>query len=106
MRLYVGNLPYSFTEDDVKNIFSEFNVASVKLIMDRETGRSKGFAFVDIDSKEEALEAIEQLDKKIVAGKALTVNEARPPQKREDRPGGGRGEGRPFGRAPRRMGRA
>jgi cold-inducible RNA-binding protein len=105
MRLYVGNLPYSFSEQDLKNLFSEFNTSSVKLIIDRETGRSKGFGFVDIESKEEAQKAIQTLDKKVVEGKALTVNEARPPQKREEGGRGGREgregrEGRPFNKPP------
>jgi cold-inducible RNA-binding protein len=105
MRLYVGNLPYSCSEEDLKEIFSEFNTSSVKLIIDRETGRSKGFGFVEIDSKEEAERAIKTLDKKVVEGKSLTVNEARPPQKRDDRGGGrDRGEGRPFNKPPRRFG--
>jgi cold-inducible RNA-binding protein len=108
MRLYVGNLPYSCSEEDLKEIFSEFNTSSVKLIIDRETGRSKGFGFVEIESKEEAERAIKALDKKVVEGKSLTVNEARPPQKRDDRgPGGGRDnrDSRPFNRgAPRRFG--
>lgn len=105
MRLYVGNLPYSCSEQDLKDLFAEFNPSSVKLIIDRETGRSKGFGFVEIDSREDSLKAIEELDKKNVEGKTLVVNEARPPQKREDRGGGGfrddrggrggfRGEGR------------
>jgi cold-inducible RNA-binding protein len=106
MRLYVGNLPYSFTEEDLKNLFAEYNPSSVKLIIDRETGRSKGFGFVEIDSKEDALKAIQALDKKVVDGKALVVNEARPPQKREERGGGGGRESRPFNKAPRRFGRA
>lgn len=113
MRLYVGNLPYSCTEQDLKNIFSEYNTSNVRLIIDHETGRSKGFGFVEIASKEEALKAIQALDKKVVDGKALTVNEARPPQRRDDRGGGGGGRdregregGRPFNKAPRRFGRA
>src|SRR5216684_2219922 len=88
MRLYVGNLPYSCSEEDLKNLFADFNTTSVKLVIDRETGRSKGFGFVDIDSKDEAQNAIQALDKKVVEGKTLVVNEARPLQKRE---GGGGG---------------
>lgn len=112
MRLYVGNLPYSTSEQDLKNLFTEYNPSSVKLIIDRETGRSKGFGFVEIDSKEDALKAIQALDKKNVDGKTLVVNEARPPQKREGgREGGGREGrddrgGRSFDKAPRRFGRA
>ena len=111
MRLYVGNLPYSCSEEDVKNLFSEYNPSSVKLIIDRETGRSKGFAFVEIDSNNEAQDAMQALDKKVVEGKTLVVNEARPPQKREGGGGGGGRErdgrdSRPFNKAPRRFGRA
>lgn len=109
MRLYVGNLPYSYSEEDLKEVFSEFSTSTVKLIIDRDTGRSKGFGFVEIDSKDEALKAIQTLDKKVVDGKALVVNEARPPQKRDDRGGGGGGrdgrDSRPFNKAPRRFGR-
>jgi cold-inducible RNA-binding protein len=108
MRLYVGNLPYSYSEEDLKELFAEYNPSSVKLIIDRDTGRSKGFGFVEIDLKDKALEAIQALDKKVVDGKALVVNEARPQQKRE---GGGRDnregrEGRPFNKAPRPFRRA
>jgi cold-inducible RNA-binding protein len=111
MRLYVGNLPYALSEEDLKELFSEYNPSSVKLIIDRDTGRSKGFGFVEIDSKDEAQKAISELDKKNVEGKTLVVNEARPPQKREGGGGGregreGRGESRPFNKAPRRFGRA
>jgi cold-inducible RNA-binding protein len=112
MRLYVGNLPYSCSEEDLKNLFSEYNTSNVKLIIDRETGRSKGFGFVEIDSKDEAQEAMQALNNKVVEGKTLVVNEARPPQKREggfgSREGRGEGrEGRSFNRgAPRRFGRA
>lgn len=109
MRLYVGNLPYSCSEEDLKNLFSDYETSSVKLIIDRETGRSKGFGFVEIDSKEQAQKAMQALDKKVVDGKALVVNEARPPQKREGGGGGREGRdsregGRPFNKAPRRFG--
>ncbi len=109
MRLYVGNLPYSCSEEDLKNLFSDYTTSSVKLIIDRDTGRSKGFGFVEIDSKEEAQKAMQALDKSVVEGKSLVVNEARPPQKREG--GGGREGrdtregGRPFNKPPRRFGR-
>jgi RNA recognition motif-containing protein len=109
MRLYVGNLPYSCSEQDLKNLFSDYNASNVKLIIDRETGRSKGFGFVEIDSKEEAQKAIQTLDKSVFEGKTLTVNEAQPPKKMGDRgPGGGRDgrESRPFNKGPRRYGPA
>lgn len=112
MRLYVGNLPYSCSEDDLKEIFSEYNTSSVKLIIDRDTGRSKGFGFVEIPSNDEAQKAMQAIDKKVVEGKTLVVNEARPPQRREGggggREGGGRDSregGRPFNRGPRRFAR-
>jgi cold-inducible RNA-binding protein len=111
MRLYVGNLPYSCSEEDLKKLFSSYSTSSVKLIIDRDTGRSKGFGFVEIDSKEEAQKAMQELDKKVVEGKTLVVNEARPPQKREGGGGGGGREGRdrreggrPFNKAPGRFG--
>ena len=84
MRIYVGNLPYSCSEDELKTIFSEYATTSVKLIIDRETGRSKGFGFVDIESNDEGQRAIDELDKKNVEGKTLVVNEARPQQKRDN----------------------
>ncbi len=84
MRLYVGNLPYSCSQDDLQNLFSDYNASNVKLIIDRDTDRSKGFGFVDIESNEEAKQAIEALDKKMVDGKTLTVNEARPQEKRDN----------------------
>ncbi|NGX61926.1 MAG: hypothetical protein K940chlam9_01417 [Chlamydiae bacterium] len=86
MRIYVGNLPYDCSEDDLKEIFGDFTVASAKLITDRDTGRSKGFGFIDIESNEEGQKAIDELDKKEFSGRPLTVNEARP---REDAPRGG-----------------
>ena len=113
MRLYVGNLPYSYSEEDLKTLFANYNTSSVKLVIDRETNRSKGFGFVDIDSTDEAQNAIKALDKQVVDGKTLVINEARPLQKREGGGGGrdsrdsreGGGAGRPFNRAPRRFGR-
>jgi cold-inducible RNA-binding protein len=110
MRLYVGKLPYSYTEEDLKNLFVDFTTSSVRLVIDRETGRSKGFGFVDIDSKEDAQKAIQVLDKKLVEGKPIDVNEARPLQKREGGGGGGMGRGgeggarRPFNKGPRGFG--
>jgi RNA recognition motif-containing protein len=84
VKLYVGNLPYSAREDDVKEQFSAFGtVTSVRVITDRETGRSKGFAFVEFENDEEAKAAIEGLNGKDLNGRALVVNEARP---QEDRP--------------------
>ncbi|HDQ40889.1 MAG TPA: RNA-binding protein [Desulfonatronum sp.] len=97
-KLYVGNLSYSTTEDDLRNLFAQAgSVQSVALIKDRDSGRSKGFAFVEMSSDDEAQKAIEQFHGQEYQGRPLTVNVARP---REDRPrydGGGRG-GRSGGR--------
>ena len=88
MRLYVGNLDYATTNDELKAAFEQFGaVESATVIMDRETGRSKGFGFVDMNNDEEAKAAIEGLDGKPLGGRNIRVNEARP---REDRPRGPR----------------
>src|SRR5580692_11480999 len=93
--MYVGNLSYGANEDELRRIFEEFgNVVSAQVIMDRETGRSKGFAFVEMSSDQEAQAAITALDGKEIGGRVLKVNEARP---REDRGGGGGGGGRDRG---------
>ena len=84
MRLYVGNLDYATTNDELKAAFEQFGaVESATVIMDRETGRSKGFGFVDMSNDEEAKAAIEGLDGKPLGGRNIRVNEARP---REERP--------------------
>ena len=94
MRLYVGNLSYGTTEDDLRDLFSEFGeVASVAVIKDRETGRSKGFGFVEFSSDDEGSQAVEGTDGKEYQGRALKVNEARP----REGGGGGGGGGRGFG---------
>jgi RNA recognition motif-containing protein len=86
-KIYVGNLPYGVGDSDLERIFEEFGtVQSVQVIMDRDTGRSKGFGFVEMGSDDEAQKAIDALSGKNVDGRNLTVNEARP---REDRGGGG-----------------
>lgn len=94
-KLYVGNLPYSATEDDLKNYFSQAGtVTSVALIKDRATGRAKGFGFVEMSSAEEAQKAISMFHSQDFMGRTITVNVARP---REDRPrnfGNRRGSGR------------
>ena len=91
MKLYVGNLPFSATESEIEELFGEFGqVTSVALINDRETGRPRGFGFVEMDDNGGA-DAIKALDNQDFGGRSLRVNEARP---REDRPrGGGGGEG-------------
>jgi RNA recognition motif-containing protein len=93
--IYVGNLSYTATEDEVRQAFEQFgNVAKVSVIKDRETGRSRGFAFVEMASADEAAAAIEGLNLKEIAGRAVQVNEARP---REERPRGGGGGGGGYG---------
>jgi RNA recognition motif-containing protein len=90
-RLYVGNLSFHTTQDALQQHFAQAGtVASVDLVMDRMTGRSRGFAFVEMGSDAEAQKAIELFNGKDVDGRALTVNEARP---REERPSGGGGGG-------------
>jgi RNA recognition motif-containing protein len=96
-KLYVGNLPYSATEDGLKNHFSSAgSVASVKIIIDRETGRSKGFGFVEMESDDGAQSAVSQLDGQEFEGRSLRVSEAKPQPERESR-GGGFGGGRSGG---------
>ncbi|MEY4767334.1 MAG: hypothetical protein RI907_4007 [Pseudomonadota bacterium] len=85
-KLYVGNLPYSMRDDDLQQHFAQFGqVNSAKVMMDRDTGRSKGFAFVEMASRDEAQAAIRGMNGQEFNGRALVVNEARP---REERPGG------------------
>ncbi|HEX9688340.1 MAG TPA: RNA-binding protein [Thermoanaerobaculia bacterium] len=79
MKLYVGNLPYNTTEEDLRNLFTQYgSVDSVAVITDRETGRSKGFGFVEFGNDSEARNAIQALSGQEYGGRALTVNEARP----------------------------
>ncbi len=90
--IYVGNLSYQATDDDLRQAFEEYGaVESVNIIMDRETGRSRGFAFVEMANEEEAKKAIEELNQQEIAGRSVTVNEARPREKRGG--GGSRGGG-------------
>ena len=93
-KLYVGNLTYDTTDSTLEQLFAPFGtVQSAQVIMDRDTGRSKGFGFVEMGSDQEAQAAIQAMSGKEVDGRALTVNEAKP---REDRGGGG-GRGRSGG---------
>src|ERR671932_871624 len=86
-KLYVGNLSYGITDDALAQLFEPFGtVQSAQVIMDRDTGRSKGFGFVEMGSDQEAQAAIAAMSGKEVDGRQLTVNEAKP---REDRGGGG-----------------
>jgi RNA recognition motif-containing protein len=89
MKLYVGNLPYSTSEEDLRKLFSQYGtVESVAVITDRDTGRSKGFGFVEFPDEGEARNAITGLSGQEFGGRALTVNEARP---KTGGGGGGRG---------------
>ena len=79
VQIYVGNMNYRMSEDSLKSVFEEFgSVNSAKIIMDRETGRSKGFGFIEMESQEEAENAITQLNDAEVEGRRLRVNFARP----------------------------
>jgi RNA recognition motif-containing protein len=83
MNIYIGNLSYDISSDDLKEIFEEYGeVTSAKVITDRDTGRSKGFGFVEMQNKEEALEAIDELDGAEFEGRAIRVNEARPKEEK------------------------
>jgi RNA recognition motif-containing protein len=91
-KLYVGNLAYSMSSSDLEQLFGQFGtVQSAQVIQDRETGRSKGFGFVEMSSDAEAQAAIQGLNEQEHQGRPLAVNEARP---REERGGGGGGGGR------------
>ncbi len=104
-KLYVGSLPYSVTEDELRNIFAGFGtVESARIIKDKFTDQSKGFGFVEMSSAEEAQKAIEGINGKQFGGRTLIVNEARPEERRErfaesghgGGNGGGGNERRPF----------
>jgi cold-inducible RNA-binding protein len=93
-KLYVGNLPYSFRDEDMQQAFSQFgNVSSAKVMMERDTGRSKGFGFVEMGSDAEAQAAIKGMNGQNMGGRDLVVNEARPMEPRPPRSGGGGGYG-------------
>lgn len=94
-RLYVGNLAYSVTSDQLRELFGAHGeVAEASVISDRATGRSKGFGFVEMASEDGAKKAVEALHEQRVAGRNLIVNEARERDARPPRPGGGGGGGR------------
>ncbi len=107
-KLYVGNLPFNISEDRVGEVFSQIGqVESLRIVIDRDTGRSKGFGFVEMATDEEAQAAIDQLHGSDLDGRTLVVNEARPMEPRGDRggfgggPRGGGGGGGGFGGGPR-----
>jgi RNA recognition motif-containing protein len=96
MKIYVGNMSYDVQEDDLRQAFSTFGqVDSVSIIMDKFSGKSKGFGFVEMSTKEAGQAAIDGLNGKELKGRTVTVNEAKPQTKtREGGPGGGRGGGK------------
>ena len=94
-KLYVGNLPFNATEDSLRDVFSQAgNVQSAKIIMDRDTGRSKGFGFIEMATEQEAADAIQKFHGVAYGGRPMTVAEARPVAPREDRGFGGERGGR------------
>ena len=106
-KLYVGNIPYETTEQDLESLFAQAGaVQSVNVMRDRETGRARGFAFVEMASEADAQAAINQLNDRPFGGRNLTVNEARPQPARSGGfggggGGGGRGQGGPRRGEPR-----
>lgn len=104
MRIYVGNIAFKTTEQDLQKEFESFGeVVSTKIITDRETGKSRGFGFVEMPDRDRAMAAIAAVNGKELDGYALKVNEAKPREDRGGRPGGGRsgGGGRGRGEGPR-----
>ena len=94
MKLYVGNLSFQTSSEDLQQLFSQAGtVESASVVEDRDTGRSRGFGFVEMATKEEGEQAIEQFNGTDLAGRNLTVNEARPREDRGGRGGGGGGRG-------------
>jgi len=106
-KLYVGNLPYSVRDGDLEQAFGQFGaVTSAKVMMERDTGRSKGFGFVEMGSEAEAQAAINGMNGQPLGGRSVVVNEARPMEARPPRSGGygGGGDGgfrSPYGAGPR-----
>ena len=96
-KLYVGNLPYSVRDQDLEQAFGQFGaVTSAKVMMERDTGRSKGFGFVEMGSDAEAQEAINGMNGQSLGGRSIVVNEARPMEARPPRSGGFGGGGGGF----------
>ncbi|MBF0106643.1 MAG: RNA-binding protein [Deltaproteobacteria bacterium] len=105
-KLYVGNLPYSIDDAQLEQMAAPYGeVVSAQVIKDKFSGRSKGFGFIEMAKDDEALKAIEELNNKDMGGRNITVNEARPMQKREREGGGGGGGRRDFNRDGRGSGR-
>jgi RNA recognition motif-containing protein len=100
-KLYVGNLPYSYRDSDMEQAFAQYGtVSSAKVMMERDTGRSKGFGFVEMSNEAEAQAAIQGMNGQQIGGRGLVVNEARPMEPRAPRSGGfggGGGSGGGYG---------
>ena len=97
-KLYVGNLPYTVRDEDLQQAFGEFGaITSAKVMMERDTGRSKGFGFVEMGSDAEAQAAITGMNGQSLGGRSITVNEARPMEARPPRTGGFGGGGGGYG---------
>lgn len=97
-KLYVGNLPFSVDSDSLQTLFAEFGtVESAKVITDRDTGRSKGFAFVEMSTDDEAQKCIESMNGREHGGRQLNISEAKPQEPRQNRGGFGGGGGRGGG---------
>ncbi|MBC7753102.1 MAG: RNA-binding protein [Moraxellaceae bacterium] len=93
-KLYVGNLSFSVTDDELQQAFASFgNVLSARIVMDKMSGRSKGFGFVEIEQDSAADEAVSKMDGQTIAGRAVRVSEAKPQEERPRREGGGGGFG-------------
>jgi RNA recognition motif-containing protein len=101
-KLYIGNLPYSVDDQQLQEAFQAYGaVASARVITDRETGRSKGFGFVEMEDDGAANDAVEKMNGQQLAGRAINVSEARPQEPRQGGGGGGGGRGGRFGGGPR-----
>ncbi|OGC45597.1 RNA-binding protein [candidate division WWE3 bacterium RBG_19FT_COMBO_34_6] len=99
MKLYVGNLPYSYKDQDLRTLFSAYgNIASATIIIDRQTGRSKGFGFVEIEDDNLAQTAVSEMNEKDIDGRNIKVNEARPMTDKPRERFGGRDSGRSWDR--------
>ena len=99
MNIYIGNLTFDVSEDDLREAFEQFGeITEVRLIMDKFSGKSKGFGFIEMPSKDEAEKAIEEMNGKDFKGRDLTVNEAKPKVDRGGGGGGGRRGGSGGGR--------